>query len=516
MDEYDVVVIGGGAAGLSAALVLTRALRQVAVVDAGQPRNAPAAHMHGFLGSDGLPPTELLAAGRNEVAGYGGHLLTGRVDTITPHHPGAGRMSFDIGLNDGSAMRSRRVLVTTGLRDDVPDLPGVRERWGRDLLHCPYCHGHEVRASSAVRRALAHAHLISQWSHDVVYFANGDPLTATQREQLAARAIGVVDTPVARLVVEDDRLSGVALTTGQVVPRAAVFVRPRFVPNDTLLTDLGCATHDNGWVAVDATGGTSIPGVWAAGTRSTAQVITAAGEGRPPPSPSTTTSSTKTCPSPSRTSGSTSPLSIAPPKPTGYGRPQRRSDPAHFTHRGAHQPHAQPTPHDPTTPAHPVAPKPAGPPTKHQLAIMIWIAVFPTLTVLNLDIGRWLTDAGPVLRTFVLATIAVPIVIYGIMRCTACGCGSCRDGPPMPAGRDGPTPGPLAPHAACWMLVAQPAPSDDEAGGMEPPDPDSPRRGVTLAPLDPPRAGRRFLTCTPCPTRAGHCSSSAPCWCRWR
>ena len=178
------------------------------------------------------------------------------------------------------------MLVTTGLRDDVPDLPGVRERWGRDLLHCPYCHGHEVREQplgvlGGSPEALAHAHLIRQWSHDVVYFANGQPLTATQREQLAARAIGVVDAPVARLVVEDDRLTGVELATGQVVPRAAVFVRPRFVPNDTLLTDLGCATHDNGWVAVDATGRTSIPGVWAAGNavNPRAQVITAAGEG---------------------------------------------------------------------------------------------------------------------------------------------------------------------------------------------------------------------------------------------
>lgn len=118
-----------------------------------------------------------------------------------------------------------------------------------------------------------------QGSH-VVYFANEQPLTATQLEQLAVRAIGVVDAPVARLVVEDDRLTAVELATGQVVARTAVCVRPRFVPNDTLLTDLGCATHDNGWVAVHATGSTSIPGIWAAGNavNPRAQVITAGGE----------------------------------------------------------------------------------------------------------------------------------------------------------------------------------------------------------------------------------------------
>jgi thioredoxin reductase len=129
--------------------------------------------------------------------------------------------------------------------------------------------------------AVAHAHLVRQWSHDVVFFGNGAALTADQREQLVARAIGIVDTPVASLVVEDDRLTGVALTDGRVVPRSAVFVRPDLVPNDTLLTDLGCAVHENGWVAVDATGRTSAPGVWAAGNavNPRAQVITAAGEG---------------------------------------------------------------------------------------------------------------------------------------------------------------------------------------------------------------------------------------------
>lgn len=288
MNELDVVVIGGGAAGLSAALVLTRSRRRVAVVDAGRPRNAPAAHMQGFLGSDGLPGRELLAAGREEVAGYGGRLISGTVAGITVRatSAAASRRHFDVALEDGRSLRTRRVLVTTGLRDDIPDIPGVRERWGRDLLHCPYCHGYEVRdrpvgVLGGTPEAIAHAHLVRQWSDDVVFFANGTALTAEQREQLAARAIGVVDSPVARLVVEDDHLTGVELESGRTVPRAAVFVRPRFVPNDGLLAALGCTTHDNGWIATDTTGRTSVPGVWAAGNavNPRAQVITAAGEG---------------------------------------------------------------------------------------------------------------------------------------------------------------------------------------------------------------------------------------------
>jgi thioredoxin reductase len=224
-----------------------------------------------------------LRAGREEVAGYGGQLLRGRVADVVPVGSGP---RFDVLLEDGATLRTRRVLVTTGLRDEVPDLPGVRERWGRDLLHCPYCHGWEVRDQplgvlGGTPEAVEHAQLVREWSRDVVFFANGGVLSADQREQLVARAIGIVEGPVRRLLVEDDRLTGVELASGQVVPRAAVFVRPRFVPNDDLLARLGCATGDNGWVAVDSTGRTSVPGVWAAGNavNPRAQVITAAGEG---------------------------------------------------------------------------------------------------------------------------------------------------------------------------------------------------------------------------------------------
>ncbi|HEY3527715.1 MAG TPA: NAD(P)/FAD-dependent oxidoreductase [Nocardioides sp.] len=165
-------------------------------------------------------------------------------------------------------------------------MPGVRERWGIDLLHCPHCHGYEVRDQplgvlGGSPESLTHALLIRQWSEDVVLFADGATLAAEQREKLIAAAIGIVDDDVARLVVEGDHLIGVELANGHVVPRSAVFVRPDLAPNGALLTDLGCAVHDNGWVTVDQTGETSVAGVWAAGnaTNPRAQVITAAGEG---------------------------------------------------------------------------------------------------------------------------------------------------------------------------------------------------------------------------------------------
>jgi thioredoxin reductase len=275
----DVVVVGGGAGGLRAALVLGRARRRVVVVDAGAPRNAPASRMHGFLSRDGMPPAALLAAGRAEVEGYGVELVAGQVTSI-----GAG---FVVTLFDGRVLRARRILVATGVSDDVPDLPGVRERWGVDLLHCPYCHGWEVRDRPLgvlgwIPGSALHAQLVRQWSDDVVFFTHTYPLGDEERSQLDARGIDVVDGTVARLVVRDDRLAGVELTDGRFVAREAVFVRPGNGPRpDGLLAGLGCEVGPAGFVAVDATGRTSTPGVWAAGNAvdPRAQVITAAGAG---------------------------------------------------------------------------------------------------------------------------------------------------------------------------------------------------------------------------------------------
>ena len=282
MNQYDVAVIGGGAAGLSAALVLSRARRKVLVVDAGTPRNAPAAHMHGFLSRDGMPPGELLAAGRNEVKSYGGEIVAGTVTDLVPD----GRTGFWVLLADGQRISARRLLVTTGLRDELPDIPGLRDRWARDVLHCPYCHGHEVRdrrlgVIGGTPGAVRYAQIVRQWTHDLVYFTPPDTLTAAERTQLVARAIGVVEGTIEQLVIDDDQLRGVQMDDGCVVPRDALFVPPRFVPNNQLLVGLGCDVDDDGWVTTDATGRTSVPGVWAAGNvvDPRAQVITAAGAG---------------------------------------------------------------------------------------------------------------------------------------------------------------------------------------------------------------------------------------------
>ncbi len=282
MNTYDVLVIGGGAAGLSASLVLSRARRSVLVVDAGAPRNAPAATMHGFLSRDGMPPAELLAAGRAEVTGYGATIVAGTVTELVRCAPSG----FQALLDDGRRVTARKVLVTTGLHDELPDIPGLAERWGKDVLHCPYCHGWEVRDQQLGvlwngPESVRYAQIVRQWTPDLVLFAPKDTLTPADRSELVARAIGVVEGVVERVVVRDDTLTAIAMVDGRSIPRQAVFVPPRFVPNHALLTGVGCDLDEQGWVVTGPNGTTSLPGLWAAGNVSNAraQVITAAGEG---------------------------------------------------------------------------------------------------------------------------------------------------------------------------------------------------------------------------------------------
>ncbi len=294
-DGYDVVVVGGGPAGLSAALALSRARRSVLVVDSGAPRNVSAGHVHNYLGQEGVAPGDLLAAGRAEVAGYGGAVVTGTVTGAKPVGAGQPGEGLRVMLQDGQAVLARRLLVTAGLADELPDVPGVAERWGRDVLHCPYCHGWEIRDQAlgvlgtgpmAVHQAL----LFRQWSPDVTLFLHiaPDP-TEEQWEQLTARDIEVVDSEVAALEVTDDRLSGVRLRSGQVFARQAVVVAPRFTARSDVLTSLGLTAVEErvgdyvigSAVPADPTGATVVPGVWVAGnvTDLRGQVISSAAAG---------------------------------------------------------------------------------------------------------------------------------------------------------------------------------------------------------------------------------------------
>src|ERR1700730_11279056 len=195
---YDVVVVGGGTAGLSGALALARARRSVLVVDDGQPRNAVAAHVHNYLSRDGVTPAELLAIGRAEVTGYGGQIVSSGVVSIERADSEGDRGVFHVALTNGGRVHARRLLVTTGLVDELPDVPGVAERWGRDVLHCPHCHGWEVRdrrigVLATGPLAPHQAELWRQWSPHVMLLVHDTPAPgAEEAERLAARGITVV------------------------------------------------------------------------------------------------------------------------------------------------------------------------------------------------------------------------------------------------------------------------------------------------------------------------------------
>ena len=286
-DAYDVVVVGGGAAGLGGALMLARSRRTVLVVDSGEPRNAPADGVHGFLTRDGMPPAELLAVAREEVRGYGGQIVAGRV----VHVAGGVDDGFVVSLDGGRTVGARRLLVATGLVDELPAIPGVAERWGRDVLHCPYCHGWEVQdlpiaVLASGGRAVHQALLFRQLSADVTFLRHREALTPEQEEQLAALDIPVVEGEVESLEVTDDRLTGVRLRGARVVPCRAVVVGPRMRARAEPLLSLGleAAEHPSGmgtYLPSEASGLTAVPGVWVAGNVAdpSAQVLKSAAAG---------------------------------------------------------------------------------------------------------------------------------------------------------------------------------------------------------------------------------------------
>ncbi|MFE6964087.1 NAD(P)/FAD-dependent oxidoreductase [Agromyces sp. NPDC057679] len=268
---WDVIIIGGGSAGLSAALMLGRSRRRVLVLDEGLPRNRFAGHMHGVLGRDHTSPLALLADGRAELERYDGVEVQPGI-AVAAH---GAAPAFTLELADGEHLQARRLLVASGLRDALPAVPGLTEQWGRGAFVCPYCDGWEARdrriAVLATSAAQVHqAQLMRQLSDRVTVFAHGAELPDEARAGLLARGIGVEDRPVAA-VVADERgaLRGIRLDDGTEIASDAIFVGPAPEPNDPVLRELGAerTAHPMGgeFVVVDAMGRTSVPGVWAAG-----------------------------------------------------------------------------------------------------------------------------------------------------------------------------------------------------------------------------------------------------------
>ena len=280
--EWDAVVVGGGVAGSSAALMLARARRSVLVVDAGQPRNAVAVHMHGVLGHDGKPPRQLLAEGRREIEGYGGVVVDGRVQGVDALEDPAGPR-FRVTLDGGAEVRARRVVLATGLADVLPEVPGLAAHWGAGVVVCPYCDGYEVRdrrigVLATGPGSLHHVQMLRQWSPDITFLvaggtATGEPLRidAATRAGLDARGIRIEEEAVTRVLGDRGALEGVELADGRVLALDSLFAMPGAAPRDGFARALGAATEETPWgpfVTADPMGRTSVPGLLIAGNAS--------------------------------------------------------------------------------------------------------------------------------------------------------------------------------------------------------------------------------------------------------
>ncbi len=281
---YDVIIIGGSAAGLSAALVLGRFRRQVLICDHQKPRNAPAEAAHNFFTRDGTPPAELLQIGLEQLRPY----PTVQYRTAEVISLSATENGFDVKTADGAVWQSRRVLLATGVRDELPPIPGLADYWGKGgVHHCPYCHGWEVRDQKIViignGEVIYHlAALLSALSSDISACVYGEPqLTPDQLHKLQQMGVTLYDTEIEAIEGDSRNVQGIRLQDGRLIPCQSIFAATKPQQHSLLAHEIGCKFDENGYVKVDILGRTSVPNVYAAGDMVTPfhQLIAAAASG---------------------------------------------------------------------------------------------------------------------------------------------------------------------------------------------------------------------------------------------
>ncbi|RYH00730.1 NAD(P)/FAD-dependent oxidoreductase [Salipiger sp. IMCC34102] len=266
---YDVIIIGGSFAGLSAAMQLARARRDVLILDTSTPRNRYAVKSHGFPGQDGQKPAAIAATLRAELSAYATVQIRG-AEAKAASQQGDG---FVVSLSNGEEITTRRLVLAYGVRDTLPDLPGLRERWGASVLHCPYCHGYELNRQPMgvlARNELAmhQAMLLPDWGPTTLFTQGTFEPTHDQRQTLAKRGAIVEEVPIIGLVGPAPVLEAVRLADGREVPLAGLFIAPQTAPSNDLGAMLGCETKNGPtgpYLAVDGMQATSVPGVFAAG-----------------------------------------------------------------------------------------------------------------------------------------------------------------------------------------------------------------------------------------------------------
>ncbi len=273
--RYDVIIVGGSYAGLSAALSLGRALRKVLVIDSGKPCNRQTPHSHNFLTHDGEPPLAIAARARKEVEAYPTiSFLEGKAQHAVKTAEG-----FRVEVSSGTFFYAKKLLFATGVKDLLPGIPGYAASWGISVLHCPYCHGYEVRHQPTAiladgdHLAFEKAKMIAHWTKELVFLTNGNSieniLSEAQREQLIANRIEVIEKSIKAIVENEGYVHHVAFTDGSSHPLKAIYARPAFEQHSIIPQELGCMMTESGHIQTDDFRRTTIAGVYAAGDNTT-------------------------------------------------------------------------------------------------------------------------------------------------------------------------------------------------------------------------------------------------------
>ena len=287
--DYDVLIVGAGSAGLAAALTLGRCLRRVLVADGGPPRNHPSPGVHGFLTRDGIRPAELLRLGHEQLRPYETvEVQCLQINQIARQGNGFVATGHGTATDAPVTVTARRVLLATGVSDILPPLPGFRELWGRGVLHCPYCHGWEVRGQPLAvygqgRTVTGLALLVSRWSSDIIVVTDGPGhLTPNARRRLRRHKIGIREEPLVRLIgAANGELRGLEFADGSQLARAALFLHAPQHQRSPLAVEVGARCTQSGAVWIDKNAQTSVAGIYAAGdaTPGTQQALLAAAAG---------------------------------------------------------------------------------------------------------------------------------------------------------------------------------------------------------------------------------------------
>ena len=283
--RHDAIIIGGSFAGLSAALYIARARRTVCIIDTGSPRNRFAAHSHGFFTQDGSEPGAMIATARSQVAAYPtATFVDGQAVTAASEPDG-----FSVRLATGEALQSTRLVLAFGISDELPAIPGLAERWGRSVLHCPYCHGYEFSGRrlgvlNVSPMSVHQAMLIAEWGPTTLYLNGASEPDDASLAQLKKRGVAVEPAAVVALHGDDAHLSAIELTDGRTSPVDALYLGPRTRLNSDIAQQLGCELDEGRFgsiIRTDGTRMTTVSGVYAAGdiTRDAHSVTWASADG---------------------------------------------------------------------------------------------------------------------------------------------------------------------------------------------------------------------------------------------